>query len=85
MGRVEVAKAFQEGLGGENSTVFVPIGRGTARMAADIRSGYNLTRTGAFQIAVAIHNNCGALVTNDKGLSEVTDLKIILVEEPAGP
>lgn len=81
--RMEVIEAFLEIVGGERSAVFVPLRRDTARMAADIRSRYNLTLTDSFQVAAALQGNSDALLTNDRDLSKVTDLRVILVEELA--
>jgi len=81
LGKVEVIEAFPDVMGGDHSSVFVPIQRETARIAAEIRSRHNLTLTDAFQVAAALQGDCDALLTNDKELSRVTDLKVILVEE----
>ncbi len=80
-GRADVIEAFLELMGGDPSSVFVPIQRDTARIAADIRSSHNLTLTDAFQVASALQGNCDALLTNDKNLSTITDVKVVLVEE----
>jgi predicted nucleic acid-binding protein len=77
----EAVEAFMDILGGEQASVFIPIRQNTARRAADIRSRYKVTLTDAFQIAAAIEGNCDALLTNDKGLSKVTDIRILLVDE----
>jgi len=82
-GRVGAIKAFVEILGGDHASLFVPLRRETARIAADIRSRYNVTLTDAFQVAAALEGGCDALLTNDKDLCRVTDLKIVLVEELA--
>jgi predicted nucleic acid-binding protein len=80
-GSIEAIDAFMEILGGDHSSVFVPLQRQTARVAADIRSRYNVTLADAFQVAAALEGRCDALLTNDKDLCRVTDLKIVLVEE----
>lgn len=81
LGRAELVEAFLEVIGGGHASVFVPIRKDTARMAADIRSRYNLTLTDAFQIATALQANCDALLTNDKDLTKVNDLRVILVNQ----
>ncbi len=80
-GNADAIKAFIEILGGNHASLFVPIQRETARIAADIRSRYNVTLTDAFQVAAALESGCDAFLTNDKDLCRVTDLKIVLVEE----
>lgn len=64
LGRVELIEAFIAVMGGDHSSVFVPIRKDTARIAADIRSRYNLTLTDAFQVSAAIQGDCDALLTN---------------------
>ncbi len=81
LGKLEVVEAFLTVIGGDSSSIFFPIQRETARMAADIRSRHNLGLADAFQVAVALQSNCDALLTNDRDLSKVKDLKVVLVEE----
>ena len=77
---VEAVEAFLELLGGGHSTLFVPLQRKTAKIAAEIRSKYNVTLSDAFQVASALEASCEALLTNDKALTRITELRIILVE-----
>lgn len=81
LGRTDAIEAFVDMLGGRRSSDFVPIQSGTAKLAADIRSRYNVTLTDAFQVATALEGKCDALLSNDKALSKITDLKVVLVEE----
>jgi len=76
----EVIQAFLELLGGEHSAQLVPLQRETARLAAEIRSKYNVTLVDAFQVASALEGSCDALLTNDKALSKITEMRIVLVE-----
>ncbi|SRR5208337_2077117 len=79
-GNKDVIQAFLELFGGEHSTLLVPLQRETARLAAEIRSKYHVTLLDAFQVASALEGSCEALLTNDKALTKITELKIILVE-----
>jgi predicted nucleic acid-binding protein len=79
-GRVSAIKAFSELLGGGHSAEFQPLGEQTARTAAGIRSRYNVTLTDAFQIAAALEGDCDALLTNDKDLVRITELRVLLVD-----
>lgn len=80
-GDLHAVDAFVKILGGNDASTFVPLQRETARIAADIRSRYNVTLLDAFQIAAALCGRCDVLLTNDKDLCRITDLKVILVEE----
>lgn len=77
----EAVEAFVAILGGDDSSFFVPLQRETARIAADIRSRYNVTLADAFQVAAALEGQCDVFLTNDKDLCRVADLKVVLVEE----
>jgi len=77
----EATEAFLELLGGEQSTLFVTLRKETARLAAEIRSKYNVTLTDAFQVASALEGACEAFLTNDKALTRITELKILVVED----
>ncbi len=83
LGSIRAIEAFFEILGGNHYSVFVPLERRGARIAAEIRSRYDVTLTDAFQIAAAFEGNCDAFLTNDKGLTRITDLTFVLVEELA--
>lgn len=83
LGNLRVKEAFSQILAGDHSCVFVPLGKETARIAADIRSRYKMTLTDAFQIAAALEGNCDAFLTNDKDLARVTDLTVLIVENLA--
>ena len=62
-------------------SVFVSIGQEVATVAAQLRSAYNLNLLDAFQIAAALASGCQAFLTNDKRLSRVPDLRVIVVDE----
>jgi predicted nucleic acid-binding protein len=61
-------------------TQFVLIDQEIARQAAQLRAKYNLALADALQIATAIDQNCEAFLTNDKQLTRVTDIRIIVLE-----
>jgi predicted nucleic acid-binding protein len=47
-----------------------------AMLAARVRLRYRLKLPDAFQLAVAVHEGCHALVTHDRDFSRVTDVPI---------
>ncbi|MEW6351093.1 MAG: type II toxin-antitoxin system VapC family toxin [Thermodesulfobacteriota bacterium] len=80
-GNAVVTEAFLELLGGAYPGVFVALERQTARLAAEIRSKYRVTLSDAFQVASALEARCQALLTNDKALTRITELRVLVVED----
>ena len=66
---------------GQNITFF-PIDAALGRRAAEVRAQYNLSLPDAIQIAVALHAGCEAILTNDLDLRRVTELRVVIVDEP---
>ena len=67
-------------VGGRN-TQFVTIGQSAGEKAAELRARYNLLLPDALQVAVALTSGCDALLTNDRGLQRVTELKILILDD----
>ena len=65
-------------------TVFTPLNYENARQAAKLRVRYNLTLPDALQFAIAIHAGCDAILTNDKKLSRVSELRVLILDELRG-
>ena len=63
------------------NTQFVIIDQAIAQKAAELRARYNLLLPDAFQAAVAIISGCDALLTNDRGLQRVGELKILILDD----
>lgn len=64
-----------------NNTQFVAVDQDIAQTAAELRARYNLLLPDAFQAAVAIVLGCDALLTNDRGLQRVGELKILILDD----
>jgi predicted nucleic acid-binding protein len=79
--KAEVAQVFTELLVNGENVLFYPIDEIIADKAAGLRARYNLTLTDAFQLAVAIHAECDAFLTNDTDLKRVTEIPIIVLSE----
>ena len=58
-----------------------PIGAGIARRAASLRGRYNLRTPDALQIATALESDCQAFLTNDRQLSQIPDLRVLVLDE----
>ncbi len=52
-----------------------------AETAAELRAKYNLRTPDALQIATAIENGCDTFLCNDKKLKQVTELKVLILDE----
>jgi predicted nucleic acid-binding protein len=52
-----------------------------AERAAALRANYRLRTPDALQIATALHAQCEAFLTNDRGLLRVTDLAVLILED----
>jgi predicted nucleic acid-binding protein len=52
-----------------------------AEQSADLRARYNLRTPDALQIAATLSVGCQAFLTNDKKLSNVTELQVIVLDD----
>lgn len=75
--KTNFAELIQFGFG----TEFEPIDGDTAQRAAELRVTYGLSLTDAFQVAVALEAGCDAFLTNDRGLSRVVELLVIVLDD----
>lgn len=78
-GNKELVNAFRALLTDGPHTRFVPVTASTAELSSRLRAQYNLGFADAFQVAVAIQSRCDALLTNDKKLLRIAELKIIVL------
>ncbi len=54
---------------------------GVAELAADLRAKYGIRTPDALQLAAALRAGAGGFITNDRGLKEVTELEVVLLDE----
>jgi predicted nucleic acid-binding protein len=54
---------------------------GIASHAAELRSRYNLRTPDALQIAAVLSTGCDAFLTNDKKLKQITELRILVLDD----
>ena len=64
-----------------SNTQFVVIDQSIAQTAAEMRARYNLLLPDAFQVAAALASGCDALLTNDRGIARVTELRILILDD----
>lgn len=60
---------------------FININADICIQASKLRVKYNLKLPDALQVATAIDSRCDAFLTNDKQLSRVSELQVIVIEE----
>lgn len=53
----------------------------SAERAAELRAGYRMRMPDALQTAVAFESGCEAFVTNDKALRQVTELRVLVLDD----
>ena len=79
-GRNDLAVLYR-GLLTEYPHLFLsPLNRGTAELAAAIRAHHDLSTPDSIQIATALEQGATAFITNDKQLSKVKELDILLLD-----
>jgi predicted nucleic acid-binding protein len=59
----------------------LPVDAALAERAADLRARYRMRLPDAFQVAVAIDQRCEAFLTNDRRLAQVTDLRVLVLDD----
>lgn len=65
---------------GQN-TIFIPTDYEHAQQAAELRAYYNITLYDAIQVATAVKSGCEALLSNDRRLQRVKELRVLIVDE----
>jgi predicted nucleic acid-binding protein len=80
-GNHELAHGYESVLMGSRSFRVESIVATTARLAAELRAGYNLRTPDALHLATAIDTGCDAFLTNDLGLKRVTEIPILVLDE----
>ena len=79
--RLDLQEAFNDLVLNGANVLFSPISAATAQSAAELRARYNLSLPDALQVAIALELGCEAMLTNDKQLKRITDLRVIVLEE----
>jgi len=79
--RVDIAERYQATLGTLPNLSPVLIDHELGAMAGALRAKYNLPLPDMFQVAAALHSEKPTLISNDKHLSKVTELDLVLLSE----
>lgn len=80
-GNVRLARQYQDILLNQNYLTAFPICSEIARLAAELRATKNFRTPDAIQIATAIQNGAEFFLTNDMGLKNLPNLKVIILDE----
>lgn len=59
----------------------VPVTASISRKAAQLRAEHNIRTPDALHLATAIESKCEAFLTNDRTLTRVTDLRVMMLDD----
>jgi predicted nucleic acid-binding protein len=83
-GRRDLIQAYERALLYSRQVTMLPVDVTLARGAVALRARYDILLPDALQIAAALEAGATAFVTNDRRLSRVDDLSVIILEDYAG-
>jgi predicted nucleic acid-binding protein len=72
---------YRQFLTGGQHLHFHSIEESDALMASEIRAEFNLTLLDAFQVAAARQSGCHAILTNDRALRRVAQIRAIVLDD----
>jgi predicted nucleic acid-binding protein len=81
VGRSDLVDRFTSLLTSSRHLLSLDISAPVARRAAELRAKHRLRLPDAFQLAVALERGADCFVTNDRKLSVVTDLRVLVLED----
>lgn len=61
--------------------LIVGLDRASARRAAELRAAHRLRPADALQVGACLEHGATALLTNDRGLRRVSELKVLLLDD----
>jgi predicted nucleic acid-binding protein len=81
VGNTRLIREYRALLLDSRNFTLIAIDAAVAARAADVRARYRLRTPDALQIAAALHVGCDALLTNDRTLRRVTDLRVLILAD----
>lgn len=87
-GDQQQAQAYQAVLLGSRHVRVIDVDSTIAMLAAELRSRYSIRTPDAVQVATAVHTGCDALLTNDRRLDRITEVRVVVlddIEHPSTP
>lgn len=79
-GRTDLADRYQTALRNLPHVTLCPFSWQTGVMAGALRAKYQLALPDLFQVACAMENG-GVLITNDKALKRISDIRVVLLND----
>lgn len=80
LGRPEVADDYELLLLSYPNLRVIDVDRHVARRAAELRANYRLRPADALQLATGLEAGASALLTNDRALARVRELRVLLID-----
>jgi predicted nucleic acid-binding protein len=80
-GRFDLVQAYENSLLHSQQIRMLPIGAALARRAVILRAAYEIHVPDALQISAAIESGATLFVTNDRRLSKVQEIEILLFDD----
>lgn len=80
-GNIELARQYRDILLDQENLLTLPVSPKIAEVAAQIRAAQNLRTPDAIQIATAIEVGATFFLTNDIRLSNVSNLKVLVLDD----
>jgi predicted nucleic acid-binding protein len=77
----QLVKSYRNILMNSKNLSTVPVNFSIAETAGHLRATYNLKTPDALHVATALFSGCDALITNDKTISRVTELTILILDD----
>ncbi len=74
-------QAYQNMLLYEDAFALNPVTADICILAAEMRARYRLRTPDALHVATAILSHCEAMLTNDKDMTRITELSVLLLDE----
>ena len=80
-GDSELRARYRDLLIGSEHLTMLSIDPATAELAASVRAHYRLRMPDALQIAASLLAGCQAFLTNDASLSQVAELRVLVLDD----
>lgn len=81
VGDMDLINTYRRLLRSSRHLTLLPISADIADRAADLRARYRLRTPDALQLASALVAGCQAFLTNDRALSRVVDLSVLVLDD----
>jgi predicted nucleic acid-binding protein len=80
-GDAGIAASYRNLLRNSRHFSLVSVNEAIAELASDLRARHNLKTPDAIHVASAIVSGCDTFITNDRMLSRVTEIRVMVLED----